>query len=198
MVGTEWCGHERQYSTLTAFIEAWEFPPKIKTQRSTGISGRKPRMMSRSQILMPWRDLLSGWGLHWVCSLLLGLRAEEQQIDKPERLCGSLITTGWTLMLVACSLQHQLPRVSLFPLRVVWLTPIPSPKWQLEVEHVWVHWGRQGQASGLTGSDRNAQLPVSTHDPRAQGLCLPGGRGTWGLRTLKGEERHVLICLWLV
>ena len=96
--------------------------------------------------------------------------------DKPEWLCGSLIITGWTPMLLACSLQHQLPRASLFPLRVVWLTPIASPKWQLklEVEHVWVHWGRQGQASGLTGSDRNAQLPVSTHDPRAQGPSLPG------------------------
>lgn len=34
--------------------------------------------MSRRQILMPWRVLLSRWGLHWVCYLLLGLRAEVQ------------------------------------------------------------------------------------------------------------------------
>lgn len=53
----------------------------------------------------------------------------------------------------------------------------------------------QSQASGLTWSDRNAKLPVSTRDPGAQGPSLD--RKSGGSVRLQGERLHLLICLYI-
>lgn len=179
------------------FYRGLRISPKIKTQRSTGISGKETKddepepnsdAMERSSFRMRsslslffaarsacWRAAnRQAWAAVW--------QSHYHRMDPDARGLQFAASTSESIS---------------FPTKSGVAYPIPSPKWQLEVEACLGSLRRQGQASGLTGSDRNAQLPVSTHDPRAQGLCLPGG-GEHGGSALLKERTPCIDLLWLV
>ena len=157
--------------------------------------------MSRHQILMPWRVLLSRWGLHWVCCLLLGLRAEVQGYRQ-----------AWVA--VWQSHYHRMDPDALglqftasasksisFPTKSGVAYPHSQPEMSAEVggraclgslrktgSSFWINRIRQECTAASLYTRSQSSGPLF-----AQG----GGRGwgTWGLHTLKREEWHVLICL---
>lgn len=71
---------------------------------------------------------------------------------------------------------------------------LPTQKLKMEVQRdcIILVWG-QSQASGLAGSDRDAQPPVPTRGIGTQGLAL--GRECGGSTHFKGGEWPLLICL---
>ena len=118
-------------------------------------------------------------------------------MDKPEGVCGSLLTTGGTPMLTAWGLQHQLLRASLLPPRVVQLMPIACPRgswsWRWNAS-VCVYW-RTGSSFrvNMIRQERPAASLYTCH----QSSGPLSGQGMCGLHTLKRRGMtfiYLLVC----
>lgn len=99
-------------------------------------------------------------------------------MDKTECV-GQSHYTGRTCMLLA-GFESACKAIS-FPSTGGPAPPHPLLPWSLPTQKL-----RIDQASGVAGSDRNVQPPVSAHDPGTQGPSL--GREHGGSTLLKGEN----------